>query len=143
VTVGRSTTKGKTKPQCHPNRTHYAKGLCASCYHTQAKKKQQKQPVRVIHTHEIIRQVQHEEKQTMPAAHENDKPKTKATSTTVTSDVGESHPPTVFGGECFTPIAEWPEIWAKIQEENAKADEKARAKAAEDAGNVMTTAKGK
>ena len=41
--VSASVKKGTgRKPQCHPNRKHYAKGLCASCYHTSRKKKKTK-----------------------------------------------------------------------------------------------------
>jgi hypothetical protein len=90
--------KGKRKAECHPNRAHYAKGLCASCYHAQAvKKKKKHQPVRVTHTHDVIREVanmstkkeeekeqeffaekvkeqeQNERKHTMAAAHEEPK----------------------------------------------------------------------
>jgi hypothetical protein len=112
--------------------------LCASCYHIKAKKKKthkHKEPVVMTHTHEVIRQVQHQEEK-MPAK------EAKSTSTTVTSDVGTSEPPMVFGGDGTTPIAEWEAKWKAHLEENAKEDEKARATAAEAGAGVLTT-KGK
>src|SRR5580765_6251438 len=106
--------KGKRKPECHPNRAHYAKGLCASCYHAQAKKKktqQHKQPVRVIHTHEIIRQVQQpEEKHTMAAAHDEKEVKAEplkraegASKESVVSLAGTTEPTVELGGDGVTP----------------------------------------
>ena len=141
-------SKGRTKPNCHPNRPHYAKGLCAACYHTQAKKRKTKQqkhkePVVVTHTHEVIRQVQHEEKQTMAAPHENDKPKAKDAPVTVKSDVGETGPPQVFGGDGVTPIAEFADKYKDLKEKQAELDEKRRQRAVEDSGNVQTTEKHK
>jgi hypothetical protein len=152
--------KGRTKPECHPNRAHYAKGLCASCYHARAKKKKKhKQPVRVIHTHEVIRQ-QPERKHTMATAH--DEPKAKdsvagysgtahegkkverpkdASKEAVVSEAGVTEPTQVFGGDGVTPIAEWEESQKERREKQAEFDEKRRKQAVEDSGVIQTTEK--
>lgn len=105
--------------------------------------KKKKQPVRVTHTHNVIRQVQQEENKEMPAAthNENDKPKTKDKPTVVKSDVGETHPPQVFGGDGVTPIEEWEKHIKELREKQAEHDEKRRRQAVEDAGVIQTTEK--
>jgi hypothetical protein len=153
------------KPNCHPNRKHYAKGLCAACYHTQAKKRKTKQPkhkepVVVTHTHEVIRQVQLEEKHKM-AAHENDKPAAKpteipghtgktggpyeraegASKEAVVSDAGTTEPTQVFGGDGVTAIADWEKSQEERRKKQAEFDEKRRKQAVEDSGIIQTTAK--
>jgi hypothetical protein len=137
----------RRKPGCHPSRKHYAKGLCAACYNAELKKskkkKKHKEPVVVIHTHEVIRQVQNEEKPM--AAHENDKPKAKEKEdkpVVVKSDVGETGPPQVFGGDGVTRVEDWEEAQKERREKQAEHDEKRRKQAVEDAGVIITTAKG-
>ena len=144
------------KPECHPNRKHYAKGLCASCYHAQAvkrkKKAKHKEPVRVIHTHEVIRQVQNEEKQTM-AAHDEPKahePKAEplkraegASKESVVSPAGTTEPTIEFGGDGVTPKAEFDEKYKEVRAAQAKKDEERRQRAIDDAGVVQLTPEGK
>jgi len=81
----------------------------------------------------------------MPAAHDNDKPKAKSDDKAgvVTSDVGETHPPQVFGGDGVTPIAEWPDKVKATKEKQAAHDEKMRQRAVEDSGTMITTERGK
>ena len=77
-------------------------------------------------------------------AEHNEKPKAKEVKMgPVTSDVGETAPPQVFGGDGTTPIEEWQEKYAAQLKENAEKDEKRRERAREDAGVIITTAKGK
>ena len=66
------------KPECHPNRKHYAKGLCAACYAKKGRKKKENrkvkhEPVRVIHTHEVIRAVRQQEEHKMAAEVKDEK----------------------------------------------------------------------
>jgi hypothetical protein len=141
--------KGTTKPKCHPGRSHYAKGLCASCYHALAKKKRRKQPVRVTHTHEVIREVQQqEEKHTMPAAHETHEVKAEplkraegASKESVVSLAGTTEPTVELGGDGITPKAEWDKKYSELKKKQDEHDEKRRKQAVEDAGVIQTTEK--
>jgi hypothetical protein len=140
--------KGKRKAECHPGRAHYAKGLCKSCYDARVtKKKRKQQPVRVTHTHEVIRSVQHEEKQTM-AATTHEEPKAEplkraegASKESVVSLAGTTEPTVELGGDGVTPKAEWDKKYADLKKKQDEFDEKRRQRAVEDSGIIQTTEK--
>ena len=108
-----------------------------------------------------VKEQEQERKHTMPAAHENDKPKAKPTEIeghtgktggpyelpkdapegSVVSDAGVTEPGQVFGGDGVTPIAEWAESQKERREKQAEFDEKRRKQAVEDSGVIQTTEK--
>jgi hypothetical protein len=142
------------KPQCHPNRKHYAKGLCAACYTKKSRKKKEKrevkhEPVTVTHTHDVIRAVRNEEEDKMAEQHqhekkaENGKQKADDKPVVVKSPAGETHGGQELGGDGVTPKAEWDKKYEEIKKKQDEHDEKRRQRAVEDAGVIQTTEKDK
>jgi hypothetical protein len=139
------------KPQCHPNRKHYAKGLCAACYTKKSRKKKEKREVKheptvVTHTHDVIRAVLNVEEQKMAEQHEkkaeNGKQKADDKPFVVKSPAGETHGGQELGGDGVTPKAEWDKKQEPIREAQAAHDEKRRKQAVEDSGVLIGTGKG-
>jgi hypothetical protein len=130
------------------------------------KAKKKKQPVRVIHTHEVIReagasmatkqeekdeqsffagkikeQEQDERKHTMAAVHEEPKAAKEEAPKAVTSPAGTTEPTIELGGDGVTPKAEWDKKYADLKKKQDEFDEKRRQRAVEDTGIIQTTEK--
>ena len=103
------------------------------------------EPIRVTHTHDVIRAVHNEEEHKMAEQHqhkENDKPKANDKPFVVKSPAGETHGGQELGGDGVTPKAEWDKKYEAIREAHAAHDEKRRKQAVEDSGVLIGTGKG-